>query len=62
MTLSYYKFSRVKSAKIALSFFYVKAETIYPANYFSVAYYGVPFMLVSSGFGGYTAYAISRRA
>jgi hypothetical protein len=46
---------------IALSFFYIKAETIYPANYFSVAYYGVPFMLVSSGFGGYTAYAISKR-
>jgi hypothetical protein len=34
---------------------------IYSANYLSVAYYGVPFMLVSSGFGGYTAYAISRR-
>jgi hypothetical protein len=30
---------------IALSFFYIKAETIYSANYFSVAYYGVPFML-----------------
>ncbi len=46
---------------IALSFFYIKVDTIYPANYFSVAYYGVPFMLVSSGFGGYTAYAISKR-
>jgi hypothetical protein len=46
---------------IALSFFYIKVDTVYPANYFSVAYYGVPFMLVSSGFGGYTAYAISKR-
>ncbi len=46
---------------IALSFFYVKAEMTYSANYFSVAYYGVPFMLISSGFGGYTAYAISKR-
>ena len=46
---------------IALSFFYIEADTIYTANYFSVAYYGVPFMLVSSGFGGYTAYAISKR-
>ncbi len=47
---------------IALSYFYIKVETIYHADYFSVAYYGVPFMLVSSGFGGYTAYAISKRA
>ena len=46
---------------IAVSFFYVEKEVIYPANYFSIAYYGVPFMLVSSGFGGYTAYAISKR-
>ncbi len=47
---------------IALSFFYIKEDVTYPANYFSVAYYGVPFMLISSGFGGYTAYAISRHA
>lgn len=46
---------------IAISFFYVEKELVYPANYLTVAYYGVPFMLVSSGFGGYTAYAISRR-
>jgi uncharacterized BrkB/YihY/UPF0761 family membrane protein len=46
---------------IAISFFYVEKETIYSANYLSIAYYGVPFMLVSSGFGGYTAYAISKR-
>lgn len=45
---------------IAISFFYVAKELAYSANYFSIAYYGVPFMLVSSGFGGYTAYAISR--
>ncbi len=46
---------------VALSFFYVHRTPVYPANYLSVAYYGVPFMLISSGFGGYTAYAISRR-
>lgn len=46
---------------IAVSFFYVTKETGYTANYLSVAYYGVPFMLISSGFGGYTAYAISKR-
>jgi uncharacterized BrkB/YihY/UPF0761 family membrane protein len=46
---------------IALSYFYVEKELVYSANYFSIAYYGVPFMLVSSGFGGYTAYAISKR-
>jgi len=46
---------------IAISFFYVEKELIYSANYLSIAYYGVPFMLVSSGFGGYTAYAISKR-
>jgi len=45
---------------IALLFFYIKEDTLYKANYFSVAYYGIPFMLVSSGFGGYTAYAISK--
>jgi hypothetical protein len=46
---------------IAISFFYVEKELVYSASYLTVAYYGVPFMLVSSGFGGYTAYAISRR-
>ncbi len=45
---------------IALSFFYIEAEITYPADYFTVAYYGVPFMLVSSAFGGYTAHAISK--
>ncbi len=45
---------------IALSFFYIGEKTIHPGTYLGVAYYGVPFMLVSSGFGGYTAYAISR--
>ena len=46
---------------VAFSFFYIEAELTYTADYFSVAYYGVPFMLVSSGFAGYTAYAISKR-
>lgn len=45
---------------VALYFFYIGDKTIHPGSYLGVAYYGVPFMLVSSGFGGYTAYAISR--
>jgi hypothetical protein len=45
---------------IALSFFYVGGTTTNPGTYLGVAYYALPFMLVSSGFGGYTAYAISR--
>ncbi len=49
------------SVAVALSFFYIGDKTIHPGSYLGVAYYGVPFMLVSSGFGGYTAYAISRR-
>jgi hypothetical protein len=46
---------------IALTSFYIEKELVYTANYLSIAYYGVPFMLVSSGFGGYTAYAVSKR-
>lgn len=46
---------------IALSFFYIGEKPIHPGTYLGVAYYGLPFMLVNSGFGGYTAYAISRR-
>ncbi len=48
------------SVAVALSFFYVGEKAITPGTYLGVAYYGAPFMLISSAFGGYTAYAISR--
>lgn len=43
---------------VALTFFYVERQTG-PGSFLGVAYYGVPFLLISSGFGAYTAYAIS---
>jgi hypothetical protein len=46
---------------IALRFFYTGPQTG-PGSFLGIAYYAVPFLLVSSGFGGYTAYAISRNA
>jgi hypothetical protein len=46
---------------VAVTFFYVEQQTG-PGSFLSVAYYGVPFLLVSSGFGAYTAYAISQNA
>ncbi len=49
------------SVTVAVSFFYVGDKTIGPGTYLGLAYYGVPFMLISSAFGGYTAYAISKR-
>ena len=46
---------------IALTYFYVGHQSG-PGSFLGLAYYGVPFLLVSSGFGGYTAYAISQEA
>jgi hypothetical protein len=46
---------------VALTFFYVERQTG-PGSFLGVAYYGVPFLLISSGFGAYTAYAISQNA
>jgi hypothetical protein len=45
--------------QLALTFFYVEPQTG-PGSFLGVAYYGLPFLLVSSGFGAYTAYAISQ--
>lgn len=46
---------------VALTFFYVERQTG-PGSFLGIAYYGVPFLLISSGFGAYTAYAISQNA
>lgn len=43
---------------LALRFFYVEPQSG-PGSFLGVAYYGVPFLILSSGFGGYTAWAIS---
>ena len=45
---------------VAVTYFYVSDQTG-RASFFSLAYYGLPFLLVNSGFAGYTAHAISRR-
>ncbi len=50
------------SAVLALSFFYARQETAGPGTFLSIAYYSVPFLLVNSAFGGYTAYAIAGEA
>lgn len=44
---------------LAVTFFYVERQTG-PGSFLGIAYYAVPFLLVSSGFGAYTAYAISQ--
>jgi hypothetical protein len=44
---------------VALTFFYREQPTG-PGSFLGIAYYALPFLLVSSGFGGYIAYAISQ--
>ena len=44
---------------VALTYFYVEQQSG-PGPFFGLAYYGVPFLLISSGFGGYTAWAIAQ--
>jgi hypothetical protein len=44
-----------------LTLFYVERQSG-PGSFLGIAYYGVPFLLISSGFGAYTAYAISQNA
>lgn len=44
---------------VAIRFFYMEYQ-IGPGSFLGVAYYGLPFLIVNSGFGGYTAYAISQ--
>jgi len=45
---------------VAVTYFYIEQQSG-PGSFLGIAYYGVPFMLASSGFAGYTAYAISQR-
>lgn len=48
---------------IAISFFYkisAPVTSIVPGSFLGVAYFGLPWLVINSGFGGYTAYAISR--
>jgi hypothetical protein len=44
---------------VALTFFYTHPQAG-TGSFLGIAYYGLPFMLLNSGFAGYTAYAISR--
>jgi hypothetical protein len=44
----------------ALSYFYVSHQTG-PGSYLGQVWYGVPWLLLSSGFGGYTAALIADR-
>lgn len=44
---------------VAISFFYVEHPSG-PGTFLGVAYYGLPLLILNSGFGGYTAYAISK--
>jgi uncharacterized BrkB/YihY/UPF0761 family membrane protein len=44
---------------VAVTFFYVERQSG-PGTFLGVAYYGLPLLLINSGFGGYTAYAVSR--
>lgn len=48
---------------IAVSFFYkisTPITSIAPGSFLGVAYFGLPWLVINSGFGGYTAYTISR--
>jgi hypothetical protein len=45
---------------VALTFFYIDRPTG-PGSFLGIAYYALPLMLLNSGFGGYAAYAISKK-
>ncbi len=45
---------------LALSYFYVSRQ-VGPGSYLGQAWYGVPWLVLSSGFGGYTAALIANR-
>ncbi len=45
---------------VALSFFYIERQSG-PGSFLGVAYYGIPLLILNSGFGGYTAYAVSQK-
>ena len=44
---------------VALTFFYISNQNG-PGSFLGLAYFCLPWLIVDSGFGGYTAYAISR--
>jgi len=45
---------------VALTFFYVNPQTG-PGSFVGLAYFSLPWLVINSGFGGYTAYAISKK-
>jgi len=45
---------------VALTFFYINPQTG-SGSFIGIAYFGLPWLLVNSAFGGYTAYAISKK-
>jgi hypothetical protein len=47
---------------LAQAFFYRVPLPTDPGSFVGVAYFGLPWLLVTSAFGGYTAYALSRNA
>ena len=47
---------------VALTFFYVPTSTPFSETFPGVAYWALPWLILNSGLGGYTAYAISRGA
>jgi hypothetical protein len=46
---------------VALATLYTVPVATDPGSFVGVAHFGVPWLLVNSLFGGYTAYALSRR-
>ena len=46
----------------ALDFVYVGPLQTNPGSFIGIAYFGLPWMVISSAFGGYTAYALARDA
>ena len=44
---------------IALQFFYITAMQTGPGSFIGLAYFGLPWLIITSAFGGYTAWAIS---
>jgi uncharacterized BrkB/YihY/UPF0761 family membrane protein len=44
---------------VALTFFYVEQQSG-PGSFLGIAYYGLPLLVINSGFGGCTAYAVSQ--
>ena len=44
----------------ALDFVYVGPLPTDPGSFVGIAYFGLPWMILNSAFGGYTAYALAR--